>query len=306
MIITMHEHLKNLFFYEIYKRVKMLESIVNPKSAERGPFKMFFVGLLYASLSLLLVHWFFSSDPTLSQASGMIVVVFCVMFTLPYMYFMIKQEEEEDEMVEGFFSVWRVHSDALYGFMWLFLGFIIAFSFWHMVLQDPKLLNFQLETYCQINSPGSVSDCVEKYSFTDSVITGNSVNEQRFLAILENNVYVMIFTLIFSLVFGAGAIFILVWNASVIAAAIGIFTKYDIVQIPLGVGRYMIHGFPEIAAYFITALAGGIFGVGVIRNGVRNKTFLRVVENSVILLFIAIIILVVAAAIEVYITPGIF
>jgi len=128
----------------------------------------------------------------------------------------------------------------------------------------------------------------------------------RFLSIIENNVYVMIFTLIFSLIFGAGAIFVLAWNASVIAAAIGIFSQYQIREIPIGVARYMIHGFPEIAAYFITALAGGIFGVGVLKNGVRNRTFLRVIENTAILLFIAIIILILAAAIEVYFTPLLF
>jgi len=116
----------------------------------------------------------------------------------------------------------------------------------------------------------------------------------------------MIFTLIFSLIFGAGAIFILAWNATVIASAIGIFTNYKISEIPLGLARYMIHGIPEIAAYFITALAGGILGVGFIRNGIKSKKFLHVLENVIILLFIAILVLVVAALIEVYFTPIFF
>ena len=116
----------------------------------------------------------------------------------------------------------------------------------------------------------------------------------------------MIFTIIFSLLFGAGAIFVLIWNASVIAAAIGIFTQYTVSELPMGIARYMIHGFPEIAAYFIAALAGGIFGIGVIRNGIRSKKFIHVLENVVILLFIAIVVLVIAAAIEVYFTPLFF
>ena len=97
----------------------------------------------------------------------------------------------------------------------------------------------------------------------------------QFVSILENNLLVMIFTLIFSLLFGAGAIFILAWNASVISASIGIFTKYSRVDIPLGLARYMIHGFPEIAAYFVAALAGGIFGIGVARHGIKNKMFVK-------------------------------
>lgn len=285
----------------------MLESIINPQRLEKGPWKMLFVGIIYGSLSLLLVRWFFGSDVVLSQYSGMIVVLFSVMFSLPFMYFIIKQEEEEDEHVFGFLSVWKIHKDAVFSFMWLFLGLIIAFSFWYIVLQDPNLFNAQIETYCRINSPGNLEGCVSNYYLGQvGESTGAVTKQLRFLSIIENNIYVMIFTLILSLIFGAGAIFVLAWNASVIAAAIGIFTQYKVSEIPLGIARYMIHGFPEIAAYFITALAGGIFGVGVIRNGVRSKRFLHVVENVVILLFIAILILIFAAVIEVWFTPIFF
>lgn len=284
----------------------MFESLINPKRVEKGAWKMLFIGLLYGSLSLLLVHWFFSQDVVLSQYSGMIVVTFCVMFSLPFMYFIIKKEEEEDEQVEGFLGVWNAHKDAIYALMWLFLGFVIAFSFWFMILQNPSLFNAQIETYCMINSPGDISSCVSEYALSEPGISAGATRELRFLSIIENNIYVMIFTLIFSLIFGAGAIFILAWNASVIAAAIGIFTQYRIAEIPLGLARYMIHGFPEIAAYFITALAGGMFGFGVIKNGIKDKRFIRVLENVALLLFLAIIILIVAAAIEVYLTPLLF
>jgi len=283
----------------------MLESIINPKKIERGALKMLLVGIIYSSLSILLVKWFFGSDPVLSKFSGMIVVTFCVMFSLPFMYYLIKQEEEEDEQVEGLFSVWKIHKDALYAFMWLFLGFIIAFSFWNIFLQDDNLFNAQLKTYCMINSPGNIENCIQEYSIEKS-ISGATTKEVRFFSIIENNVYVMIFTLLFSIIFGAGAIFILAWNASVIASAIGIFTQYQLKNIPFGIARYMIHGFPEIAAYFITALAGGIFGVGILRNGFKSPKLIRILENVAILLFIALVILLIAATIEVYFTPIFF
>jgi uncharacterized membrane protein SpoIIM required for sporulation len=286
----------------------MLESLINPQRAEKGPWKMFFIGLLYASLSILLVHWFFSGDPVLSKSSGILVVTFSVMFALPFMYYIIKQEEKEDEGTSGFFGVWKMHSDAIFALMWLFLGFIIAFAFWYAILQNSTLFNSQIETYCMINSPGNIDSCVSRYGFSGAVTstTGASSGIVNFLSIIENNTYVMIFTLILSIIFGAGAIFILAWNASVIAAAIGIFTKYNVAEIPLGMARYMIHGFPEIAAYFITALAGGMFGAGFIRHGIKDKRFLKVVQNTIILLFIALILLVVATAIEVYVTPALF
>lgn len=286
----------------------MLESLVNPKRVEKGPWKMFFVGIIYASLSLLLTKLFFARDTVMSEYSGIITVTFCVMFSLPFMYYLIRIEEEQDEHIEGFFSVWRAHSDAIYGFIWLFFGFIIAFSFWNIVLGDSNLFNAQLETYCMINSPGEMAKCIELYGITGKAIGihGSSAAGGRLMSIIENNMYVMIFTLIFSLIFGAGAIFVLAWNASVISTAIGIFTKYSLTDIPLGLLRYLVHGFPEITAYFIAALAGGMFGTGLMRHGIKDKLFLRVFENVIILIFIAILIIILAALIEVYLTPLLF
>ena len=113
----------------------------NPMRLEKGPWKMFFIGILYASLSLLLVKWFFARDAVLSQYSGLIVVTFCVMFTIPFMYFIIRQEEAEDEEVFGLLSVWKIHKDAIYSFLWLFFGFILAFAFWYIIIQDSTLFN---------------------------------------------------------------------------------------------------------------------------------------------------------------------
>jgi uncharacterized membrane protein SpoIIM required for sporulation len=281
----------------------MLEAIINPKSGEKSPWKMFFVGLVYASLSLLLVHFLFPADPL---ANGMTVVAFCIMFSLPFMYHVIKIETKQDEQSEGLLHVWKVHNDAIFAFMFLFLGFVVAFSFWNVVLHDANLLNFQVETYCRINSPGDVEGCINIVTGGATDLTGGATRTMRFFSILENNIFVMIFTLIFSLLFGAGAIFILIWNASVIAAAVGIFSNNTLAAIPMGLFRYMIHGFPEIAAYFITALAGGIFSVGLMRHGIKDKKFIHIIENTAILLFVAVVVLLIAALMEVYLTPIIF
>jgi len=61
----------------------MIESMINPKRLEKGPIKMLFIGMLYASLSLLLVQWFFSKDVVLYQYSG-IMVVFSPLHVLSY------------------------------------------------------------------------------------------------------------------------------------------------------------------------------------------------------------------------------
>jgi uncharacterized membrane protein SpoIIM required for sporulation len=286
----------------------MLEVLFNPRHENKKPWKMVLIGILYGTLSMFLVKIFFSQDVVLSKYSGILVVTFCVLFSLPFMYYLIKDEEKEEEDLEigGLVGVWKVHQDAIYAFLWLFLGFLLAFSATNAFLKDSSLLNAQVEVYCMINSPGNIEDCASKYSFENLNLAGAATKPMRFLSILENNVSVMIFTLVFSFFFGAGAIFILAWNATVIASAIGIFSGYKLSSIPLGLFRYMIHGFPEIAAYFITALAGGMLGIGIIRNGLAGKKLIKILENVIILLFLSIVILILAAVVEVYLTPFLF
>ena len=51
-----------------------------------------FVGILYATLSILIVKFIFSGDIVQVKYSGWLVVLFCVIFSFPFMYFLIKNE----------------------------------------------------------------------------------------------------------------------------------------------------------------------------------------------------------------------
>ena len=82
----------------------MFEMLINPVKAEKRPWEMFFIGAFYATLSLFLTQWIFSGDPVLSKYTGMLIVTFCVMFTIPFLYFAIKYEEEKDLQNIGFMS----------------------------------------------------------------------------------------------------------------------------------------------------------------------------------------------------------
>ena len=275
---------------------------------------MFFIGLVYASLSVLLVKWVFSADVVLSQYSGIFMILFTVIFSMPFFYYLIKLEEKKDIQYSGSMRLLKEHSKAIMALLWLFLGFIVAFSFWYCVMPDSGI-NFkaQIETFCYINQPSGFDDCIKEYTQNAGLgITGKSLvggvmsPGDRFVAIFLNNVYVMIFTIIFSLIFGAGAIFILAWNASVIAAAIGIFAKNRLLDLPLGLMRYLIHGLPEITAYFVGALAGGILSIAVIKHDTQNKKFWQIVKDSINMVLVGLAILIIAALIEVFITPMFF
>ncbi|MEM0465210.1 MAG: stage II sporulation protein M [Candidatus Pacearchaeota archaeon] len=286
----------------------MFELLINPEKAEEKPYYMFFIGAFYATLSLILVKWIFSKDPVLSKYSGILVVTFCVMFTIPFLYYSFRKEEEKDFQVKGFPNLIKEHTKALIYLMFLFMGFVIAFSIWYIVFTDGNQ-NFraQIETYCMINKPSSYDNCVQEYGIKHVTKTTAFMSAtDKIVNIFANNIYVLIFTLVFSLIFGAGAIFILAWNASVISSAIGIYSKSDLANLPIGIARYMIHGIPEIAAYFFGAIAGGIISSAIIKHDVHSEKFWTVLQDSLNLVIIAVVILFIAALIEVFITPALF
>lgn len=285
----------------------MLEMLINPRKAERRSWELFFVGAFYASLSILLVNWIFSQDAVLSRYSGILVVTFTVMLSIPFVYYTLRLEESRISSSSGTFALLKEHKKAIYAFIWLFLGFVIALSFWYMVLSSTESFRAQIETYCLINRPANFEACVNQYSIKDvATSTIFLSNTERLFLIFTNNIYVLIFTLIFSLIFGAGVIFVLAWNASVIAAAIGIFTKSELSALPLALVRYLIHGIPEIASYFIVALAGGMISIAVIKHETGTEKFWDILQDSLNLIILAVIVLFLAALVEVFVTPILF
>ncbi len=283
----------------------MLEMVAKVKRMMKDPWKMFFVGLFYATVSFLFVALIFGSDDILKEGSGILLVTFTVICCMPFVYYVIRHEEKKEFAITKSGRLVKEHFKAIRVFIWMFLGILIAFSFWYIVLPNSsgEYFNFQIRSFCAINNPTNYNACVVN---NGSTVTGAATKVGSFLAIFSNNIGVLVFTIIFSLAFGAGAIFILVWNASVIAAAIGVFAEGNILNLPMGFLKYMIHGIPEIAAYFIGALAGGIISVAIMRKKLEGERKWVVLEDALILLIVAIVILFVSALIEVFFSHVIF
>lgn len=289
----------------------VLESLLTPKGAEKKPLTLFLLGMLYSSIALFLGAWIFKEEASL------IVVFLAVFACIPLMYKTIRYEEARDinEKEEG--KILKGHFKALEAFMALFLGFVISFSLWFILLPPTTVSNLfstQMATINIINNPlaGSVT----------STLLGSVTHSQMFTSIVANNFKVLFFCLFFSFFYGAGAIFILTWNASVISAAIGSYIRSNIGAyalhsgltkvaayfqvISVGLLRYMTHGAFEILAYFIGGLAGGLISVAVVNHNIKDKEFRRVLKDAGILLGIAAIVILFAAVVETYITPSLF
>jgi uncharacterized membrane protein SpoIIM required for sporulation len=284
----------------------MLEFLMNPKKAERRPWEMIIIGFFYAAIAILVSTFLFHNSAALEKYSSIFIVTFTTILSIPFMYYIIKLEEKKEKNIKQEKVLIKEHGKAISALMFLFIGYVLAFSLAFVLMPKDMVdssFKAQLESYCMIN-PGDTQNCAK---ITGNTITVKSVetNLRGVSAILANNFFVMITVLLFSFLFGGGAIFILAWNASVIGTAIGLFSEGAIKNIPLSFLRYFIHGLPEIAAYFVAALAGGIISIAVIRHDFGKKEFWHVLQDSLDLIILAVIILIVAAFIEVFITPSI-
>lgn len=282
----------------------VIESLLYPAKAEKKPWEMFFVGFLYSSIAIFLSLWIFEKE------SSFVMVFLTAMACIPIVYNTMKLEEKKDMTIVGEKNLLKEHNKAIMFLMYLFVGITVSCALWYIVLPSSTisyLFEKQMQTIVNINS--NVSG-----GFTDQMAV--------FSKIFLNNVKVLSFSILFAFIYGAGAIFILTWNATVIATAIGNFIRSNLGSVvgsfglsnlssyfqvvSIGLLKYSIHGIPEIVAYFYGGLAGGIISVAVMKHHFATKKFADILIDTSELILISIGFLAVAGLIEVYITPCLF
>ncbi|MBR9675828.1 stage II sporulation protein M [Candidatus Woesearchaeota archaeon] len=278
----------------------VIESLISVKNAEKHPKEMIFFGGLYSLVAVFISFWVFR------EYSSIVLVFLTTMAASPLIYKMIKYEEKKDTQGYSEKNLLKEHAKALSSIMWMFIGVTLMLTLIYMALPQQNtitLFDAQISTLTQLNGQATAS-----YTF--------------FSRIFFNNIRVLVFCILFSFLYGIGALFILNWNASVIAVALGNFILEKISEKTailggIGVGgylssvtsgllRYSLHGIPEILAYVIAGLAGGIISVAIIRYDFTTKNFEKILFDTSNLLVLSIGVLFFAAIIEVYITPLFF
>ena len=285
----------------------VLESMLFPMKAEKKPWEMFFIGMLYSTVAIFLSLWIFEKQ------SSFVMVFFTVLACVPIVYNTMKYEESKDLHLGTEKKIMHEHNKAILFLIFLFLGITVSGVLWYVVLPSQTvgyLFQEQITTIAEINNRVSAK------------ATGFATATDLLFRIFFNNLKVLIFCVLFAFVYGAGAIFILTWNATVISAAAGNFIKSNLATISSLVGagkiagyfnvistgflKYFIHGIPEILAYFYGGIAGGIISVAIIRNHFSSEKSSTILLDVSELLLIALGFLIIAAIFEVYLTPVLF
>jgi len=293
----------------------VLEALTNPVKAEKRPAQMIILGFLYASIAMALSLWIFY------DYSSLVMVFLTVFASIPIVYNTIKLEEHKDEVESDEKVLLKEHWKALWVFVFLFIGYSLAFAVGFLAM--PKLVPVVNHVvYVPDEAPNVLfATQTETFYNINAKVTGWYAQFTRFKDILKNNMNVLMFCILFSFIYGLGAIFILAWNASVIGTAIGLSIREGLAKLAIasnaglfdyiwvffyGLSRYAIHGILEIGAYFIGGLAGGIISIAVIRHNFGTKKFEHILWDTSDLIILSVVTLVVAAVVEVWVTPLVF
>jgi len=263
----------------------MLKLLLNFHRAKQHPVEVVFMAIFYSSLSILLGSWIFEGSQSLA-------IVFLTVFSCLYVVqaaLRFEERKEKNYNSEGW--VMRNHKGVVILITALFIGFMISFTLWAYLLPP--------------ESSGEVFKLQKSSVERIQALTGNAVFPEALSVILANNIRIIFISLVFAFFYGAGAVYILAWNASVMGFVMGSIARdaASVFAIPLVLFKYSLHGIPEMIAYIVAAVAGGILYFSFIRGDLLRKDRVKRTLIDVGLLVLAsIALLIIAAFVEVYIS----
>ncbi|MDD3263362.1 MAG: hypothetical protein PHT94_00535 [Candidatus Nanoarchaeia archaeon] len=199
-----------------------------------------------------------------------LIALVSLFLTYPVVSFLLKEEKIEFEKKISEKNIIKRHEKEMFIVLTIFLAVLLSFII--------------------------ISPLVKDYSFTEKTynyITGHIIFNSDFFTVLTNNLVVLFFTFLASLVSLSGLIFIIVWNASLVAYYFTTFLSFK--DGIIGVFGVLGHGIIEVLGYILIGLAGGLLSYRLskkkLNNYYINKRFIYdfsiLIVASIIFIFIS-------------------
>ncbi|MFH0970184.1 MAG: stage II sporulation protein M [Candidatus Diapherotrites archaeon] len=313
----------------------VLETLLPSSVAREKPHYMMLVAFLFAIVGMWLAYFIFPFS------ASILTLAFIVIAAEPIIRRTLMQEEDEEAQSPGNPGTFlERHFDLIKIYSWFFLGLILAYMTWYIILPGTEPLRCVIGNICgEFPTRDSVFAEQERQllgiaQLRDSAGTGNVVSISGmnvggsqsgpagggdFWGIAQflfaNNATVLLLAILFSFLFGEGALFLISWNASIIGTVIGKIAAQSLAMAPVhdifsivfamaygiyhGIG-FIPHGIPEIVAYYIGAIAGGIISASMSKQVYRTNEFQTIAKDAAALIGIAVVLLWGAAMIESY------
>ncbi|MFC1801579.1 hypothetical protein ACFLZB_03880 [Nanoarchaeota archaeon] len=278
----------------------VFEQLFNPEKIAKRPEFSLYLGVAYTLVSFLTSYLLFKSVPSFV---GISTILFTVILTIPLAVSLFRYEEELELKKDSFFKKHKIVIDF---FIYFFIGafivfFVLSLAMPNMIFSESQLYGQASEAQKAVESKG-----LGLPPLPDGMVISS---------IFKNNLYVMLIAFVLSLFYGSGALFLMILNGSIFASTLAnvvraalpagsFLAKYSFVACNLGI--MFFHMVPEVGGYLLAAIAGGILSKALLREKFLSQNFFKVLKSSGILLGIAIVVLYVAALIEVKVSRKLF
>ena len=281
----------------------MLDFIFSAKKMLDRPYLM-----IFEAIYLVIISVFISLLLLPPQYVSIGVLTFITVGSIPLFNKIFSYSSYLFNYNKSFFTR---HKKLLIILVYFFVGLFVAYSAFYFFSTEPiretifLTQNEEIEgiSYLRSSLTGEVS------AIDSSTQAGFS---KVFSLILKNNIGVALRALLLSLFYGAGALFLIAWNASILATVISaeIFSSiaisgYGLLSPIIGLFNalfnligYIPHGLPEILTYFLISFAGAMIARDLNKGIFSTEYKFRVLLDFLLMVGLALLLLVLGALIE--------
>jgi len=176
-----------------------------------------------------------------------------------------------------------------FAFLGVFIG-LIAVAF----LLPADLFSYQQGFLFKVHNLGGMQEFGQK-DFIPSF-------SQSF-GVFSFNLEVALICLVLSVFYGAGAVFLIVFNASLFASFLFYVINYANYKLPSFI--LLIHFIPEIIGFLLAAVAGAVLSVAIMREHWGSNYFKNVIKNAFLMFIISLGCLFIASLLEVFVSKSV-
>src|SRR3989344_2376944 len=212
---------------------------INVELLEKRPLMAFLLSSFFIIIGFISSLFIFYSELSI----GMIAI--SSLLILPFVTKILQYHKEKKKKSRVFIkSILVKHDKIIEFYISLFFGMVLSYIFLFSIIPSHIVdVSFQHQ--------------LSKFSPGDFV-------SPPFFEIIKNNLVIVVIAFSFSVFYGAGSIFVLNYNASIIGAFYGFILRSFLYSMPISINIVSLipHTFLEILAYLLASIAGGILAHG--------------------------------------------
>jgi uncharacterized membrane protein SpoIIM required for sporulation len=255
----------------------VIESIIKPIQIERRPIIGLIFGLVLTIICVLIAAIFFKTSASITA------IMLVTIGSVPLLKAILDIEEKKELETNTLKNLILRNKKIFIIYAIFFLGVATGYFLLYILLPvnvTTDIFNSQINIFGRIDVEGL---SIDKFDVS------------LFDSILRNNVGIILLCILLSFLYGAGAILVLTWNASILGTFLAGLGKIHMTAL------FIPHTILEFVAYFLAAVSGGLIAVVLEKHRFGTKAFNKIILDATLLLIFSLVVIITAAFVEVYV-----